>query len=120
MSPKDADRMVNTVDPDQEQSDRGAVWSGSTLFAQAYLSENLGSIYGMMCSLSLRCFPFIIYKIWFIFMRYDLYIQDMMYIQDLQRPAEWIMTKYMADMAKLYKTGQDLQVISKSNVNPKA
>ena len=43
-----------------------------------------------------------------------------MYIQDLQRPAEWIMTKYMADMAKLYKTGQDLQVISKSNVNPKA
>ena len=28
----------------EEQSDLGAVWSGSALFAQAYLSENLGSL----------------------------------------------------------------------------
>ena len=38
MSPNDADRMANSVDPDQ------TVWSGSALFAQAYLSENLGSL----------------------------------------------------------------------------
>ena len=34
MGPKDADGMANSVDPD-----RGAVWSGSTLFAQTCLSE---------------------------------------------------------------------------------
>ena len=39
MSPNDIDRMANSVDPDQT-----AVWSGSALFAQAYLSENLGSL----------------------------------------------------------------------------
>ena len=38
MSPNDADGMANSVDP------RGAVWSGSALFAQAYLSKNLGSL----------------------------------------------------------------------------
>ena len=38
MSPKDADRMANSVD-------LGAVWSGSALFAQTYLSENLGSLF---------------------------------------------------------------------------
>ena len=38
MSPNDADRMA---DPDQTL---GAVWSGSALFAQAYLSKNLGSL----------------------------------------------------------------------------
>ena len=37
MQPKDADGIVNSVDPDQT----GAVWSGSALFAQTYLSENL-------------------------------------------------------------------------------
>ena len=40
MSPNDADGMANSVDPDQTR----AVWSGSALFAQAYLSENLGSL----------------------------------------------------------------------------
>ena len=39
MSPKNADRMANSVDPDQT-----AVWFGSTLFAQANLAENLGSL----------------------------------------------------------------------------
>ena len=33
MRPKNADRIANT-----------AVWSGSALFAQTYLSENLGSL----------------------------------------------------------------------------
>ena len=42
MSPNDADGMTNSVDPDQTAP--RAVWSGSTLFAQAYLSENLGSL----------------------------------------------------------------------------
>ena len=42
MSPNDADGMANSVDPDQTAP--GAVWSGSALFAQAYLSENLGSL----------------------------------------------------------------------------
>ena len=40
MSPKDADQMSNSVDPDQT-APLGAVWSGSTLFAKTSLSENL-------------------------------------------------------------------------------
>ena len=43
MSPNDADRMANSVDSDQTAS-LGAVRSGSALFAQAYLSKNLGSL----------------------------------------------------------------------------
>ena len=39
MSLNDADGMANSEDPDL-----GAVWSGSALFAQACLSENLGSL----------------------------------------------------------------------------
>ena len=35
--------MANSVDPDQT-APLGAVWSGSALFAQAYLSENFGSL----------------------------------------------------------------------------
>ena len=43
MGPNDANGMTNSVDPDQT-GPLGAVWSGSTLFAQAYLSKNLGSL----------------------------------------------------------------------------
>ena len=43
MSPKDADGMANSIDPDQT-APLGAVWSGSALFAQAYLSEKLGTL----------------------------------------------------------------------------
>ena len=43
MSPNDTDGMADSLDPDQTAS-LGAVWSGSALFAQAYLSENLGSL----------------------------------------------------------------------------
>ena len=43
MSPSDADGMANSVDPDQT-APLEAVWSGSALFAQAYLSESLGSV----------------------------------------------------------------------------
>ena len=43
MSPNDADGMANSVDPDQT-APLGAVWSGSALFAQTCLSENLGSL----------------------------------------------------------------------------
>ena len=43
MSPNDADGMANSVDPDQT-APLGAVWSGSALFAQAYLSKNLGTL----------------------------------------------------------------------------
>ena len=43
MSPSDADGMANSVDPDQT-APLGAVYSGSALFAQTYLSENLGSL----------------------------------------------------------------------------
>ena len=39
MGPKDADRMVDNVDPALE-----AVLSGSTLFTQPYLTKNLGSL----------------------------------------------------------------------------
>ena len=41
MSSKDADGMANSVDSDQTPPP-GAVWSGSSLFAQTCLSENLG------------------------------------------------------------------------------
>ena len=49
MRPKDAHGMANSVDPDQTapwscRGPLGAVWSGSALFAQTYLSENLGSL----------------------------------------------------------------------------
>ena len=43
MSPNNADGIANSVDPDQT-APLGAVWSGSALFAQTYLSENLGSL----------------------------------------------------------------------------
>ena len=43
MSPNDANGMANSVDPDQT-APLAAVWSGSALFAQAYLSENLASL----------------------------------------------------------------------------
>ena len=39
MHPKDAEGIANSVDPDQT-APLGAVWSGSALFAQTYLSEN--------------------------------------------------------------------------------
>ena len=41
MSPNNADGMANSLDPDQTAP---LVLSGSALFAQAYLSENLGSL----------------------------------------------------------------------------
>ena len=44
MCPKDVDGIANSVDPDQT-APLGAVWSGSTLFALTYLSENLGTIW---------------------------------------------------------------------------
>ena len=43
MRPKDAAGIANSVDPDQTTA-LGAVWSGSALFAQTYLSENLRSL----------------------------------------------------------------------------
>ena len=43
MCPKDVDEIANNVDPDQSTPVR-AVWSGNALFAQTYLSENLGSL----------------------------------------------------------------------------
>ena len=43
MSPNDTDGMANCADPDQT-APLGAVWSESALFAQAYLSENLGAL----------------------------------------------------------------------------
>ena len=44
MSLNDAEGIANSVDPDQT-APLGAVWSGSALFAQAYLSENIGSLW---------------------------------------------------------------------------
>ena len=37
MCPENKDKMTNIVDPDQT-APKGAVWSGSTLFAHSYLS----------------------------------------------------------------------------------
>ena len=55
MHPKDAAGIANSVDPDQT-APLGAVWSGSALFAQTYLSENLGSLPGMYEISSLASF----------------------------------------------------------------
>ena len=43
MHPKAAEGIENSVDPDQT-APLGAVWSGSSLFAQTCLSENLGKL----------------------------------------------------------------------------
>ena len=43
MHPKDVDSIANSEDPDQT-APLGAVSSGSALFAQTNLSENLGSL----------------------------------------------------------------------------
>ena len=43
MCRKDIDGIANSVDPDRT-APLGAVRSGSTLFAQTFLSENLGTI----------------------------------------------------------------------------
>ena len=43
MSPNNEDGMENSVDSDQT-APLEAVWSGSALFAQICLSENLGSL----------------------------------------------------------------------------
>ena len=39
---KDADGIANSVDPDHTAP--LAAWSGSALFAQAYMSKNVGSL----------------------------------------------------------------------------
>ena len=44
MRSKDADGMANSVAPDLTALGAEAVWSGSTLFAQTCLSENLGKL----------------------------------------------------------------------------
>ena len=49
MHPKDAEGIANSVDPDQT-APLGAVWSGSALFAQICLSENLGTLWYLMKS----------------------------------------------------------------------
>ena len=51
MHPKDADGIANSVDPDQT-APLGAVWSGSALFAQSCLSDNLGSLRYTRCNVS--------------------------------------------------------------------
>ena len=51
MHPKHAEEIANSVDPDQT-APLGAVWLGSTLFAQTGLSKNLGSL-----RLTLSCMP---------------------------------------------------------------
>ena len=43
MHPKDAAGIANSADPDHTAL-LGAIWSGSALFAQTYLSKKLGSL----------------------------------------------------------------------------
>ena len=45
MCPKDADRMANGVDPDQNASEEQSDVGLHTLFAQTCLSESLGSLW---------------------------------------------------------------------------
>ena len=46
LCPKDAEGMANSVDPDQT-APLGAVWSGSSMFSQQFLSQNL-TFYGIL------------------------------------------------------------------------
>ena len=48
---EDANGIANIEDPDQT-APLGAVWSGSTLFALTYLSENLGSLRSFLINLA--------------------------------------------------------------------
>ena len=57
MGPNDADGKANNVDPDQT-APLGAVWSGSALFAQAYLSKNLGTLWQWKLTIQLYFFYF--------------------------------------------------------------
>ena len=57
MSPSGTDRMANSVNPDQT-APLGSIWSGSTLFAEEYLSENLGSLWYMLLIVKNGQFPF--------------------------------------------------------------
>ena len=50
IGPKDVDRIANSVDPDQT-APLGAVWSGSTLFAQTRLSENSVTLRYTVCQI---------------------------------------------------------------------
>ena len=43
MHPNDVEGIANSVDPEQAVP-LGEVWSGSALFAQTCLSENLGKL----------------------------------------------------------------------------
>ena len=47
MHPKDAEGIANSVDPDLT-APLGAVWSGSALFAQTCLSENLKTVFNFL------------------------------------------------------------------------
>ena len=53
---KDANGIAHSEDPFQT-APLGAVWSGSALFAQAYLSENLGSLWNHTFSETCRKQP---------------------------------------------------------------
>ena len=46
MRPKDADKMANSVDPDQNAQEQSAwaVWSGSMPFVKTCLSKNLEAL----------------------------------------------------------------------------
>ena len=57
MSPNDADGMANSVDPDQT-APLGAVWSGSALFAQTCLSENLHGLWSPLIILKTKYLQF--------------------------------------------------------------
>ena len=63
MCPKGGDGMANSVDPYQ-MANLGAVGSGSTLFAQACLSENLDH-YGTGKSQEVQCCDWKLFRYWF-------------------------------------------------------
>ena len=57
MHPKDAKGIANSVDPDQTAPlGLGAVWSGSALFAQTCLSENITVIIFIVCYRLISCY----------------------------------------------------------------
>ena len=58
---QDANGIANSEDPDQT-APRGAVCSGFALFAQTYLSENLGSLRYIIISKTAQMFYIITYK----------------------------------------------------------
>ena len=88
--------MANSVVPDQTAPPLGAVWSGSTLFTQTCLSENLGKLQYVPECLNLHGE----YKTGCIEVKQNQGISRQYYVKTL-RPGRWHSTIYAYQLVYL-------------------